>query len=133
MLALIAAGFALVIGLMLRAAGHDHQHVYGGGWPVIQLVTLTVVHSAAGLASWFGDYRTFADRLMWMMTLHLHAVTYALNWPLYQGLTGTVAMTPDLLPNLSAFFLILLPSLLMYGGPVAALINPPRRRSEEHS
>ena len=130
MLALTAVGFALVVSLLLRAAGHDYQHVYGNAWPVIQLVVLMVVHSAAGLASWFGDYRSWADRLMWVAALHLHAVTYALNWPVYQGLTGTVAMTPDLLPNLSAFLLILLPSLLVYGGPVAALINPPRRRME---
>ena len=131
MLALIAVCLALAVSLLLRAAGDDYQHVYGGGWPVIQLVILSLAHSGAGLASWMGDYRSFPNRLMWMMALHLHAVTYALNWPVYQGLTGTVAQTPDLLPNLSAFLLILLPSLLMYGGPVAALINPPRRRAEE--
>ena len=131
MLVLIAVCFALVVSLLLRAAGDTYQHTYGAAWPVIQLVILLLAHCAAGLASWFGDYRTFGDRLMWMVALHVHAVTYALNWPVYQGLTGTVALTPELLPNLSAFGLILLPSMLMYGGPVAALINPPRRRSEE--
>ena len=131
MLALIAVGFALVVSLGLRALGETHQPFYGAGWPIIQLVILSVVHSAAGLASWIGDYRSWAQRLMWMMALHLHAVTYALNWPVHQGLTGTTELTRDLLPNLAAFFLILLPSLLMYGGPVAALINPPRRHSEE--
>ena len=127
MLTLIVVCFALVVSLLLRAGGDTYEPFYGGGWPVIQLVILTLAHGAAGLASWLGDYRSWANRLLWMMALHLHAVTYALNWPVYHGLTGTVAQTPDLLPNLSAFFLILLPSLLMYGGPVAALINPPRR------
>ena len=131
MLTLIAVCFALAVSLLLRVAGHEYQHVYGSGWPIIQLVILAIVHSAAGLASWMGEYRYFPNRLMWLMALYLHAVTYALNWPVYQGLTGTVAQTPDLLPNLSAFLLILLPSLLMYGGPVAAVINPPRRRTEE--
>ena len=131
MLALIAVCFALVVSLGLRALGDTHQPFYGAAWPIIQLVILAVVHSMAGLASWAGEYRSWAQRVMWMMALYLHAVTYALNWPVYQGLTGTVAQTPDLLPNLSAFFLILLPSLLMYGGPVAAVLNPPRRMSEE--
>ncbi len=130
MLALIAVCFTLAVSLLLRAAGSDYQHAYGGGWPVIQLVILAVLHGAAGLASWSGDYRSFANRLMWLLALHLHAVTYAINWPVYQGLVGTVAQTPDLLPNLSAFFLILLPSLLMYGGPVAAIVNPRDARND---
>ena len=131
MLALIAVCFALVVSLGLRALGDTHQPFYGAAWPVISLVILAIVHSAAGLASWAGDYGSWAQRLMWLMALHLHAVTYALNWPVYQGLTGTVAQTPDLLPNLSAFFLILLPSLLMYGGPVAAALTPRAPRSNE--
>ena len=133
MLALIAVCFALAVSLLLRAAGHDYQHTYGSGWPIIQLVILAIVHGGAGLSSWLGEYRSFANRLMWLVALYLHAVTYALNWPVYQGLAGTVAQTPDLLPNLSAIFLILIPSILMYGGPVAAVIAPPRRRSEETS
>ena len=131
MLALIAVCFALVVSLGLRALGETHQHFYGGGWPVIQPVILAIAHCAAGLASWAGDYRSWAQRLMWMMALCLHAVTYALNWPVYLGLVGATELTRDLLPNLAAFFLIMLPSILMYVGPVAALINPPRRTSED--
>lgn len=67
----------------------------------------------------------------WLMALHLHAVTYALNWPVYQGLTGATELTRDLLPNLAAFFLILLPSILMYGGPIAAVLTPRPPRSNE--
>ncbi len=131
MLALIAVGFALVVSLGLRALGDTHQPFYGASWPIIQLVVLAIAHCAAGLASWSGGHRSWADRLMWIMALQLHAVTYALNWPIYQGLTGTTDLTRELLPNFAAFFLILLPSLLMYGGPVAALVNPPRRDAEE--
>ena len=129
MLTLIAVCFALAVSLLLRVAGHDYQHFYGSGWPIIQLVILAIFHSTAGLASWVEESRSFPNRIIWMMALYLHAVTYAINWPVYQGLTGTVAQTPHLLPNLSAFLLILLPSLLMYGGPVAAVLNP-RRVSE---
>lgn len=133
MLALIAVGFALVVSLGLRALGDTHQPFYGAGWPIIQLVVLTIAHCAAGLASWSGDYRTWGDRLMWMMALHLHAVTYALNWPIYQGLTGANELTRQLLPDFTAFFLVLLPSLLMIGGPIAALIHRPGRQPEDAS
>lgn len=131
MLVLAAVGFALVVSFVLRFAGTEYEATYGGAWPVIQLVILAVAHSAAGLASWSADCHEWSDRLMWMMALHLHAVTYALNWPVYQGLVGTTELTRELLPNLAALFLILLPSLLMYGGPIAALFSSPRRTREE--
>ena len=129
MLTLIAVCFALVVSLGLRALGDVHQPFYGAGWPIIQLVILAVAHSAAGLASWSGEHHGWANRVMWLMALHLHAVTYSLNWPVYQGLVGTTELTRDLLPNLAAFFLILLPSILMYGGPIAAVLTPRPPRS----
>ena len=130
MLCLIAVCFALVVSLLLRAAGHHYQDDYGAAWPIIQLVILLIAHGTAGLASWAGDYRSYADRLMWMLALSIHAVTYALNWPVYQGITGSTELTRELLPNLAAFGLVLLPSLLIYGGPIAALIHPPRRTED---
>ena len=131
MLTLIAVCFALVVSLGLRALADVHQPFYGASWSIIQLVILAIAHNAAGLTSWSGDYRGWANRVMRLMALHLHAVTYALNWPVYQGLTGATELTRDLLPNLAVFFLILLPSILMYGGPIAAVLTPRPPRSNE--
>ena len=127
MLVLIAVCFALCVSVVLRTFGDAYDHTYGPGWPIVQLVILLIVHCTAGVASWTAGYRTWSQRLMWLIAIHLHTITYALNWPVYQGLTGTSDLTRELLPTLAAVALIILPSLLMYGGPVAALINPPRR------
>ena len=133
MLVLIAVCFALVVSLLLRAAGDTYQHTYGASWPIIQFAVLLIAHGAAGAASWAGDYRRWSDRLMAMVAVHVHCATYAFNWPVYQGFTATTDATRDILPLLATLGLIVGPSILMYGGPVAALINPPIRRAEDAS
>ena len=129
MLVLIAVCFALVVSLALRVFGDSYQHTYGNGWPIIQFAVLLLAHGLAGLSSWTADARGWGDRLLWLAAIHLHGATYALNWPVYAGFArGATGLTAELLPTLAALLLIIAPSILMYGGPVAALVNPPARR-----
>ena len=136
MVVLVAVCFALCVSLALRALGDTYQHEFGGSWPVIQFAVLLLAHGAAGLASWrqgadadqWGPWETgWGDRVLWLAAIHLHVVTYALNWPVYQGFTGTTELTRDLMPTMAAVLLIIVPSILMYGGPVAAIMQPRRR------
>ena len=108
-----------------------YEHDYGTAWPIIQFAVLLIAHGTAGAVSWVSDYRTWSDRLMAMVAVHLHCVTYALNWPVYQGLTATTETTRDILPLLAALGMIIGPSILMFGGPIAAIVNPRQRRTEE--
>ena len=130
MIVLIAVCFALVVSLGLRALGDYLQHVYLGGWPIIQFALLLLVHGLAGLASWIGDPRTWGSRLMWMLAIYLHTVTYAINWPVYAGLVDAAQDHGDLLPTMAAVMLVIAPSILMFGGPIAALIYPRTRHGE---
>ena len=133
MLVLIAVCLALAVSVLLRVMGDTFQHTYGSGWPIAQFAVLLIAHGAAGAASWHAGYQRWSDRLLWMLAVHVHCATYAFNWPVYQGLAATTETTRDVLPLLGALGLIVGPSILMYGGPVAALVNPPRRPTEEVS
>ncbi len=133
MLVLIAVCFALVVSLALRTFGDDFGHAYGPAWPMLQLAVLLVAHLAAGLASWSARYQTWSQKLLWLVAIHVHTLTFALNWPVYVGIIGDGEMSEQLLPTLTAVALVILPSLLMYRGPVAALINPPRRPQPEEA
>ena len=130
MLVLIAVCFALVVSLGLRALGDYLQHFYVGSWPIIQFTPLLLVHGLAGMASWTGDPRTWGSRLMWMAAVHIHTVTYALNWPIYFGLANTGGAHQGVLPMLGALLLIIGPSILMFGGPIVALLNGGHRKTE---
>ena len=127
---LIWVGFALVISLVLRGAGDYLQHFYGPAWPAITLAILMLVHGMAGVASWTARYHGFGQRLLWLVAIHLHTLTYALNWPVYQGLLGQTPLMMSILPNLAAVGVIVAPSLLMYGGPVATVVQGSRRGDE---
>ena len=131
MLVLIAVCFALVVSLVLRTLGDDFRHTFGASWPLVQLAVLLVAHGAAGLASWTVRYQTWSQKLLWLIAIHVHTLTFALNWPVYVGIIGTGEVSRQLLPTLTAVALVILPSLLMFGGPIVALLNPPRRKQPE--
>lgn len=133
MLVLIAVCFALAVSLALRTVDEDLRHVFGASWSLVQMAILLAAHGAAGLASWTARYRAWPQKLMWLIAVHVHTITYALNWPVYAGITGTGEVARELLPTITAVALVILPSLLMYGGPIAALINPPRRPTTEEA
>ena len=106
----LAAGVLLAGGYI---AGEQDALVY--------LAILSVLHGAAGWVSWSCRATGWGDGLLWAAALTLHTVTYALNWELYAGLEGHAGVVEDL----TIVTVILIPSLLMYGGPFRAIIRPP--------
>ena len=139
MVVLIAVCFALCVSLTLRALRDAFQLDFGNSWPIIEFAALLIAHGMAGIASWnFGTVPEgrdekdgqpgWGDRLMWMAAIHVHVVTYALNWPVYQGITGTTELMKTLLPPMTAILLVIVPSILMFGGPVASIMRPRSRR-----
>ena len=94
---------------------------------LIHLAVLSVLHGAAGWASWSCRSTGWGDGLLWALALTLHTVTYALNWELYAALEGHDGVVEDL----AIVMIIVIPSLLMYGGPFRAIIRPPEEVREE--
>ena len=133
MLVLITVCFALAVSLVLRTFGDDYRHTFGAAWPLVQLAILLAAHGAAGIASWTARYQAWPQKLLWLIAVHVHTVTYALNWPVYAGITGGGETARELPPTITAVALVILPSLLMYGGPITALINPPRKPAAEEA
>ena len=127
---LIWVGFALVISLVLRGAGDYLQHFYGPAWPAITLAILMLVHGMAGVASWDSPLSRFRPTAF-VAGGHTHA--HLDLCPQLAGVPGLLGETPlmmSILPNLAAVGVIVVPSLLMYGGPVATVVQGSRRGDE---
>ena len=117
----------LLLGLVLNGMDESGAVIFGAdAWRIIQFCTLLIAHNMAGVASWEAHYHGFGNRLTWLIAIALHALAYSLNWEIYASLVLTDDSL-NLIPNLAALGLIIIPSFLVFGGPFNALINPPPR------
>ena len=129
MAVLAVASLPLIAGVLLSGG-----YVAGEQDALIYLAVLSVLHGAAGWTSWSCRATGWGDGLLWAVALTLHTVTYALNWELYTGLAGGYGeqlANANLLENLTVVAVILIPSILMYGGPFRAIIRPPEEVAQE--
>ena len=115
MVVLAVTVLPLVVGVLL-----SDGYIAGEQDAVVHLGILASLHGAAGWVSWSCRLNGWGDSLLWSVALTLHTVTYALNWELYAGLKGHDGVIEDL----AIVAVILIPSVLMYGGPFRAIIRP---------
>ena len=126
MLVLTLTILALMAGLALRTL--DGAPVYGpGGWVYVQWGVMALLHGIAGLASWNAHYHRWSDRAFWMMAVNIHCLTYPLNWAVYRDLVVLADTETQVLKHLVMLTVVLLPSVLMLGGPLVALLTPRRQ------
>ena len=115
MVVLAVTVLPLVVGVLLSGG-----YIAGEPDAVVHLGILAALHGAAGWVSWSCRLNGWGDSLLWAVALTLHTVTYALNWEIYAGLEGHDGVIEDL----AIVAVILIPSVLMYGGPFRAIIRP---------
>ena len=106
----------LVAGVLLAGG-----YIAGEQDALVHLAILSVLHGAAGWVSWSCRATGWGDGLLWAGALTLHTVTFPLNWELYAGLEGHGGVIEDL----AILTVMVIPSVLMYGGPFRAIIRPP--------
>ena len=122
MAVLAVTALPLIAGVLLTGG-----YLTGQQDALVNLAVLAVLHGAAGWVSWTARTTGWADDLLWAGALVLHTVTYPFNWPLYAGLGGRDGAIEDL----AVVLVILIPSLLMFGGPYRAIIRPPEEVANE--
>lgn len=122
MVVLAVTVLPLLAGILLSGG-----YIVGEQDPLIYLAVLSVLHGGAGWVSWTGRASGWADGLLWAVALTLHTVTYAFNWDLYVGLEGEGGV----IENISIIAVMLIPSLLMYGGPFRAIMRPPEESFDD--
>ena len=128
---LSATVLALVLGVLLSVP------ITGGEQDaLIRVFVLAMAHLLAGWMSWTASYQGWASRLCWMSAITTHTLTYTLNWELYAVSWGALrAQYPGMtllnegqantLQSLVIVGVIVLPSIMMYGGPFRAILRPP--------
>lgn len=125
MLVLSFVTLCLVVNLILNS--FDSTYIYErDAWNLIKFGILLIAHNLTGLISWEAHYHSFANRLMWTLAVCLYPMVYVINWQFYAGLTLTGG-DDAMLRNLVAIGVIVMPSLLVFGGPFNAVVNPPSR------
>ena len=99
----------------------------------VRFAVLLLAHGAAGWASWNAGLNGWGDRVLWMLAISLHTATYTINWQVYAIEWGAVIQEypnpqhltegeVSLLQNLVILGVIALPTLLMLGGPLRAML-----------
>ena len=127
MLVLSLVVMTLLVGLFLQAMDGVAPVMFGDNdWRLVQLGVLLIVHCMAGIASWGAHYHQFGNRALWIVAVCLHPLVYTINWEIYAALVLTGDDT-NLAQNLTTMGIIIIPSMLLFGGPFNALINPPPR------
>ena len=108
MTVLAASLLPLLVGVLLTTSGGQDAWLRFG--------TLLMAHSIAGWASWTCHYQAWGQRVLWMLAVALHTLTYTIFWDIY-------AVEQDLLQNLVILGIIVIPSGLMYAGPFNAVLR----------
>ena len=93
-------------------------------WQWLVLLLLITTHLSVGLASFHARYVSFSNGLFWILAGGLFPLLYVVHWPLYASIT---LPGDQLLDELTALFVILVPTVLFYLGPLMAAMNPGRR------
>ena len=115
----------LVIGVLLRGLDDTSVALFGNdGWRFMQVGALLVAHNMAGIVSWEAHYHSFSNRLLWLLAVALHPIIYTVNWHIYADLV-LASSANILLQNITALGLVIIPTILVYGGPFNALVNAP--------
>ncbi len=91
--------------------GDDGQH------ELVTVVVMALAHLGAGYVSWVCRSGGWGFRLLWAVALMLHTFTYPRNWEFYTALPQ---------PDLVVISCILIPTILMYGGPFRSILDQRR-------
>ena len=108
MTVLAASLLPLVIGVLLTSSGGQDA------W--LHFAALLLAHNIAGWASWTCHYQAWGQRVMWMLAVGLHTLSYTVFWEVY-------ATEQVLLQSLVILGVIVIPSGLMYAGPFNAVLR----------
>ena len=96
----------------------------------LRLLALMLLHSYGAYMSWTSHYSGWGDRMLWAVALLVHMLTYFFHWELYaiqwDPEKYAVLTEPqlDMMQFLVIVGIILIPSVLMFGGPTRAILRP---------
>ena len=109
MTVLAASLLPFIVGALLTSGG--------GQGAYLNLAALLVTHNIAGWASWTAHYQAWGQRVLWLLALGVHTLTYTIHRTHY------FAIEDALLQNLMVLGVIVIPSGLMYAGPFNAVMR----------
>lgn len=114
MLVLIAVTLPIIVPRVLSGFDMEGREEY------IWFSLMVILHSIAGGLSWSANYHTYGNRILWLLAVHVHVLVYTVQWDMYTSITlgddGTFMVLGC----------IVMPSVLMFGAPFAAVIAPRR-------
>lgn len=126
MVVLALVVLSLITGIILQSMDQPNMTLLGmDNWRLTQFGILVIVHCVTGISSWGAHYHSFGNRALWVVAICTHPMVYILNWELYAALSLS-SDSHNLIQNLNVLVLIIIPSMLLYGGPFNAVINPKR-------